>query len=185
LTLRRQVGQLAKNLFNCKVIGSAGGPDKAALVVRDFGFDACIDYRTVSSTEELYGKLKELAPDGIDMYFENVGGMHFEAAFKALRRGGRIAVCGTISGCVLTPVIPVLARVCMCVCSLVCVARASVSVTVWVCVNFRERVVVIVVVSVLIVVVAAAAVAAAVVAAAVADIFGGGGSGTTILLPLQ
>jgi hypothetical protein len=115
LDAARQVGRLAEKLFNCKVIGSAGSPDKAALVVRDFGFDACIDYRTVSSTEELYGKLKELAPDGIDMYFENVGGMHFEAAFKALRRGGRIAVCGTISGCVLTPVSLFSLDLCMCV----------------------------------------------------------------------
>jgi NADPH-dependent curcumin reductase CurA len=56
-----------------------------------------IDYKTVSTAEELVGKLTECAPDGIDMYFENVGGMHFEAAMTALRPHGRVAVCGGIA----------------------------------------------------------------------------------------
>lgn len=91
------VGQLAKKLKNCKVIGSCGGPEKCKLVKEKFGFDECIDYKTVSNTEELKAALKHVAPDGIDMYFENVGGMHFEAAFESLRPHGRIAVCGGIS----------------------------------------------------------------------------------------
>jgi len=91
------VGMLAKNLFGCTVIGSCGGPAKCKLVTESYGFDHAIDYKTVSSTEELLAKIKAVAPDGIDMYFDNVGGMHFEAAFRSLRPKGRIAVCGGIS----------------------------------------------------------------------------------------
>jgi NADPH-dependent curcumin reductase CurA len=91
------VGMLAKRLYNCKVIGSCGGPEKCALIKEKFGFDHAIDYKTVSTAEELTNALKEVAPDGIDMYFENVGGMHFDAAYASLRPHGRIAVCGGIS----------------------------------------------------------------------------------------
>lgn len=91
------VGMLAKSLFNCTVIGSCGGPAKCQLVKEKYGFDHAIDYKTVGSTEELVAKLKEVAPNGIDMYYDNVGGMHFEAAFRSLRPKGRIAVCGGIS----------------------------------------------------------------------------------------
>lgn len=91
------VGMLAKNLFNCTVIGSCGGPAKCQLIKDKYGFDHAIDYKTISSADELAAKLKEVAPGGIDMYFENVGGMHFEAAFRSLRSNGRIAVCGGIS----------------------------------------------------------------------------------------
>lgn len=91
------VGMIAKQVYNCKVIGSCGGPEKCALVKEKFGFDHAIDYKTCNTAEDLMAALKVGAPDGIDMYFENVGGFHFEAAFNSLRNGGRIAVCGQIA----------------------------------------------------------------------------------------
>jgi NADPH-dependent curcumin reductase CurA len=91
------VGMLAKRVFNCTVIGSCGGPEKCALIKEKFGFDHAIDYKTLSGADDLMTALKQVAPDGIDMYFENVGGFHFEAAFNSLRPHGRIAVCGGIS----------------------------------------------------------------------------------------
>lgn len=91
------VGMLAKQLYGCKVIGSCGGPAKCQLIKEKFGFDEAIDYKTVHNVDELTAALKVVAPDGIDMYFENVGGMHFEAAFNSLRPYGRIAVCGQIA----------------------------------------------------------------------------------------
>ena len=91
------VGMIAKQVFGCTTIGSCGGPDKCKLIKEKFGFDYAIDYKTCSDAEELKAALKEAAPDGIDMYFENVGGIHFDAAFASLRQGGRIAVCGAIS----------------------------------------------------------------------------------------
>lgn len=91
------VGMLAKNVYNCTVLGSAGGPDKCKLMKESFGFDHAIDYKQAGDADALYGMVKDAAPDGIDMYFENVGGIHFDAAFKSLRKHGRIAVCGAIS----------------------------------------------------------------------------------------
>lgn len=91
------VGQIAKNVYGCTVIGSAGGPEKCEYVCEAFGFDHCVDYKTCSKTKDLIVALRKVAPDGIDMYFENVGGMHFEAAMSCLKIGGRVAVCGTIS----------------------------------------------------------------------------------------
>eukprot|EP00992_Anisonema_acinus_P001545 TRINITY_DN10491_c3_g1_i1.p1 TRINITY_DN10491_c3_g1~~TRINITY_DN10491_c3_g1_i1.p1 ORF type:complete len:349 (-),score=75.89 TRINITY_DN10491_c3_g1_i1:102-1148(-) len=91
------VGQLAKNVFGCTVIGSAGGPEKGRVLTERFGFDAHVDYKAHPDTETLTAALKEKAPDGIDMYYENVGGSHFEAAMANLRPHGRVAVCGIIS----------------------------------------------------------------------------------------
>jgi len=91
------VGMLAKKLYNCTVIGSCGGAEKCALVKERFGFDYVIDYKTVSTAQELIDAIKAVAPNGIDMYFENVGGIHFDAAYASLRPHGRIAVCGGIS----------------------------------------------------------------------------------------
>jgi NADPH-dependent curcumin reductase CurA len=88
-----QVGQLAKLLGASRVIGSAGSDDKVKLLVEEYGFDAAFNYRNGSVAEQL----REAAPDGIDVYFDNVGGDHLEAAVGALREGGRIAVCGMIS----------------------------------------------------------------------------------------
>lgn len=90
------VGQLAKHA-GCVVIGSAGGAAKCATLKEKFGYDHAIDYKTCADAEALKAKLKECAPDGIDMYYENVGGMHFDAALASLKAGGRIAVCGCIS----------------------------------------------------------------------------------------
>jgi len=97
------VGQIAKHAYNCTVIGSCGGPKKNAYIKERYGFDHAVDYKALpkdhaAGVEALTAKLKECAPKGIDMYFENVGGVHFEAALAALRPRGRIAVCGCISG---------------------------------------------------------------------------------------
>ncbi|WP_320673177.1 NADP-dependent oxidoreductase [Patulibacter defluvii] len=87
------VGQIARQLGASRVIGSAGGPEKVRHVVDDLGFDGAIDYRE----GRLRRQLRELAPDGIDVYFDNVGGEHLEVAIGALRLHGRIAICGMIS----------------------------------------------------------------------------------------
>ena len=75
------------------VIGSAGSPEKVRHLTEDLGFDAAFSYRERKVSEAL----RELAPGGIDVYFDNVGGDHLEAAIGSLRLGGRIAVCGMIS----------------------------------------------------------------------------------------
>jgi len=90
------VGQLAK-IAGCVTIGSAGGAEKCATLKEKFGYDHAIDYKSCKDVNDLKAKLKECAPEGIDMYFENVGGMHFDAARESLKAGGRIAVCGCIS----------------------------------------------------------------------------------------
>lgn len=93
------VGMLAKSLFNCTVIGSCGGPDKVALVKEKFGFDFSIDYKSeaASTKDGMVAALKEVAPGGIDMYFDNVGGYHLEAALEVLKAKGRVAICGQIA----------------------------------------------------------------------------------------
>lgn len=87
------VGQIAK-LRGHTVIGSAGGPEKCAHIVDDLGFDAAIDYRE----GDLVGQLRTAAPKGVDVYFDNVGGDHLEAAMFVMRTFGRVALCGAISG---------------------------------------------------------------------------------------
>lgn len=87
------VGQLAK-LAQCRVVGVAGGPDKCRAVIEEFGFDACIDYKA----GRLYDDLKAATPDGIDGYFENVGGEVLDAVLRRMNAFGRIAVCGLIAG---------------------------------------------------------------------------------------
>lgn len=87
------VGQIAK-LRGHTVIGSAGGPEKCAHIVDDLGFDAAIDYRE----GDLLGQLRAAAPKGVDVYFDNVGGDHLEAAMFVMRNFGRVALCGAISG---------------------------------------------------------------------------------------
>jgi NADPH-dependent curcumin reductase CurA len=76
-----------------RVIGSAGGPDKVAFL-RDIGCDAVIDYKAEG---DLTAALMRAAPEGIDVYFDNVGGEHLEAALTAARPFGRFALCGAIS----------------------------------------------------------------------------------------
>ena len=87
-------GQLAK-LRGCYVVGSAGSDEKVRLLKEEFGFDAAFNYKDSSSG--LREKLAEASPDGIDMYFDNVGGEHLEAAMACMRTNGRIAACGSIS----------------------------------------------------------------------------------------
>ncbi|WP_217561755.1 NADP-dependent oxidoreductase [Streptomyces sp. GbtcB6] len=86
-------GQFAKKLGAAKVIGSAGGPEKARRVVEDFGFDAAIDYRA----GDVLGQLAKAAPEGIVVYVDNVGGGHLQAALVAMNDHGRIALVGAIS----------------------------------------------------------------------------------------
>ncbi|HET9379565.1 MAG TPA: NADP-dependent oxidoreductase [Streptomyces sp.] len=88
-----QVGQLAKLKGASRVVGSAGSDEKVRLLVEEYGFDAAFNYKAGPVHEQL----KQAAPDGVDVYFDNVGGEHLEAAIGRLNRGGRIAVCGMIS----------------------------------------------------------------------------------------
>lgn len=87
------VGQLAKKK-GCRVVGVAGGADKCRAVTEEFGFDASVDYKAGN----LYGDLKAATPDGIDGYFENVGGEVLDAVLRRMNAFGRIAVCGLIAG---------------------------------------------------------------------------------------
>ena len=87
------VGQLARLKGASLVVGSAGGPDKTAWLLDDAGFNAAIDYKATPIRKGL----AQAAPEGIDIYFDNVGGDHLEAAITALRPGGRAAICGMIS----------------------------------------------------------------------------------------
>ncbi len=86
------VGQIAK-LKGCRVVGIAGGADKCRMLVAELGFDAAIDYKA----EDVKAKLKEHCPDGIHIYFDNVGGEILDAALARLARGARIVICGAIS----------------------------------------------------------------------------------------
>ena len=86
-------GQLAK-VRGCKVIGSAGSMEKVKFLREECGFDIAFDYKTGPVVEQLQVE----APDGIDVYFDNVGGESLEAALSALRLHGRIIACGGISG---------------------------------------------------------------------------------------
>ncbi|MFO0458168.1 MAG: NADP-dependent oxidoreductase [Burkholderiales bacterium] len=87
------VGQLAK-AQGCRVVGVAGGEAKCRIVVDEFGFDACIDYKA----GRLEADLAAATPDGIDGYFENVGGAVLDAVLGRMNAFGRIAVCGLIAG---------------------------------------------------------------------------------------
>ena len=84
-------GQMAA-IAGCRVVGSAGSVEKLAWL-RELGFDGVFNYREQSAREAL----AELAPEGIDIYFDNVGGDHLEAAIGALRTHGRVVACGSIS----------------------------------------------------------------------------------------
>ena len=91
------VGQLAK-ARGCRVVGIAGGAEKCGHVVDDLGFDACIDYKAHKDPKALYEAVKEATPDGVDGYFENVGGPVLDAVLPRMNAFGRIALCGMISG---------------------------------------------------------------------------------------
>lgn len=86
------VGQIAK-LKGCRVVGIAGGARKCDYVVEKLGFDACIDHRAADLAEQLAAA----CPDGIDVYFENVGGKVFDAVLPLLNSKARVPVCGLIA----------------------------------------------------------------------------------------
>lgn len=85
------VGQIAK-ITGCRVVGIAGGPDKCRHVVEQLGFDACIDHQD----EQFADQLKQACPDGIDVYFENVGGKVLYAVLPLLNPFARVPVCGVV-----------------------------------------------------------------------------------------
>jgi hypothetical protein len=86
------VGQIAK-LKGCRVVGIAGGPEKCKWIVEELGFDAAIDYKS----EDVNVALREHCPEGVDVYFDNVGGDILDAVLARLARGARVAICGAIS----------------------------------------------------------------------------------------
>ena len=90
-------GALAK-ARGCRAVGIAGGPDKCKYAVDELGFDACIDYKLHADAASLTKALKDACPDGIDGYFENVGGMVLDAVLPRMNAFGRIALCGMIAG---------------------------------------------------------------------------------------
>jgi NADPH-dependent curcumin reductase CurA len=87
------VGQLAK-IAGCRAVGIAGGAEKCSYVTDELGFDACIDYKS----QDVGKALKDAAPQGIDGYFENVGGEILDAVLPRMNAFGRIALCGLIAG---------------------------------------------------------------------------------------
>jgi NADPH-dependent curcumin reductase CurA len=90
------VAQLAK-LKGCRVIGVAGGVEKSRFLVEELGLDAALDYKQHRSAASVAEALKEMAPEGIDIYFDNVGGMISDAAVTQMKVAGRIVICGQIS----------------------------------------------------------------------------------------
>ncbi len=86
------VGQLAK-IRGCRAVGIAGGPEKCDWVVRELGFDACIDYKAGNVRDGL----KTHCPDGVNVYFDNVGGEILDTVLTRIARGARIVICGAIS----------------------------------------------------------------------------------------
>jgi NADPH-dependent curcumin reductase CurA len=86
------VGQIAK-IKDCRVIGIAGGKEKCRYITEELGFDGAIDYKA----ESLYPAVKKLCPEGIDVYFDNVGGETLDAALAFLRLNARVVLCGAIS----------------------------------------------------------------------------------------
>ena len=87
------VGQIAKLKGAGEVIGIAGGPEKCSWIVDELGFSAAIDYKN----ENVAARLRELAPDGIDLYFDNVGGEILDACLGRLAMRGRVVLCGAIA----------------------------------------------------------------------------------------
>ena len=86
------VGQIAK-IKGCTVIGIAGGKDKCDYLINELGFDDAIDYKS----DNIYTALKKKCPKGIDVYFDNVGGIILDAALSKLRMHARVVICGAIS----------------------------------------------------------------------------------------
>jgi NADPH-dependent curcumin reductase CurA len=91
------VGQLAR-IHGARAVGIAGGADKCALVVRELGFDACVDYKPHRDARALADALREACPAGVDGVFENVGGVVLDAAMLCANAFARVALCGMIAG---------------------------------------------------------------------------------------
>jgi len=85
-------GQIAKAM-GARVIGIAGGSEKCRIMIEELGFDAAVDYRS----EDVQRRIRALAPEGIDLYFDNVGGDILDAALANLRWGARVVICGAIA----------------------------------------------------------------------------------------
>jgi NADPH-dependent curcumin reductase len=90
-------GALAK-ARGCRAVGIAGGTEKCDYVVKELGFDACVDYKKHQDAQSLSKALRDACPDGVHGYFENVGGMVMDAVMLRMNDFGRIAVCGMIAG---------------------------------------------------------------------------------------
>ena len=85
-------GQIAR-IKGCRAVGIAGGPEKCEWLTEELGFDAAIDYKR----GDLRAQLREHTPDGVDVYFDNVGGEILDEVLRRLARGARVAICGAIS----------------------------------------------------------------------------------------
>ncbi len=88
------VGQIAK-IKGCRAVGIAGGAEKCAYITDVLGFDAAVDYK--AALDDLHAALKEACPDGIDVYFDNVGGATLDTVLSLINLHARIAICGMIS----------------------------------------------------------------------------------------
>ncbi|MFM8819208.1 MAG: NADP-dependent oxidoreductase [Phenylobacterium sp.] len=98
------VGQIAR-AYGCRVVGICGGPAKCDMVVREFGFDAAVDH---GQADDAFDRaLGEACPDGVDVYFDNVGGRILEMALNHIRDFARIVICGRISQTAGQPVYPI------------------------------------------------------------------------------
>lgn len=91
------VAALAK-VRGCRVVGIAGGAEKCRYATEELGYDACIDYKQHTDVKSLSKAVKEACPDGVDCYYENVGGMVLNAVLPRMNAFGRIALCGMIAG---------------------------------------------------------------------------------------
>ncbi|MEJ2119694.1 MAG: NADP-dependent oxidoreductase [Alphaproteobacteria bacterium] len=90
------VGQIAR-IKGCRAVGIAGGPEKCAYLKEELGYDAAIDHRTAKDMKAMAAAIGEAAPEGIDVYFDNVGGMTLDAVLTRINLHARIAICGMIS----------------------------------------------------------------------------------------
>ena len=86
------VGQIGK-IVGCRVVGLAGGAEKCRYITEELGFDAAIDYKS----ENIITRMRQLCPNGIDIYYDNVGGRTLDAALANLAMHGRVVICGAIS----------------------------------------------------------------------------------------
>ncbi len=82
----------------CRVVGIAGGPEKCRYATQELGYDTCIDYKQHADAASLSKAIRAACPDGIDGYFENVGGLVLNAVLPNMNAFGRVAVCGMIAG---------------------------------------------------------------------------------------